>query len=273
MVANPSAELAASLAAPAPLTDPRTLPVRFSRLKTLGQSAAHYLLAAQEHDLDSVAIRMGAGFHATLFGTAQVVRYDDRRAGKAWDAFRAEHDGDVILNAKEHDTTMAMVDRVRRHPRAMYLLFDDTILEKTIEWTFAGRACRSTPDARRPGAGGWCVDLKSTRCAEPRWFSKEIVNRAYHAQLAFYEDAIATIDERPVESYIVAVENVEPHCVTVVRITEEARQHAQKMNRQWWERLLAAEAANYYGEYVEADIDLELPGYLVESEPDTELPW
>lgn len=269
-----TADLAAMLAEPSPLVDPRTLPVRFHRLKQLGLSAAHYLLSCQEDGEETVALRMGAGFHGILFGDKTVVKYDGRRAGKAWDAFEAEHLelGHVILNAKEHATTTAMVDRIRRHKRAMGLLFDGTILETSIEWSFAGRACRSTPDARHPGPGGWCVDLKSTRCAEPRWFAREILRRSYHAQLGFYDDAIECADVRPAESYVVAVENVPPHCVTVVRITDEAKQLAARLLRQWWERLLAAEAANYYGDYVEADVDLELPEWApgVEIEVDGE---
>ena len=47
--------------------------------------------------------------------------------------------------------------------------------------------------------------------------------------------------------------------MTVFRLPAETREAAAKLCRSWWERLLAAETNNYYGGYVEADVDLELP--------------
>lgn len=243
-----------------PLVDPRKLPVRFHRLSKLALSGAHYLLACQGDDiLDTIAIRMGAAFHASLFCNREVACYDGRRAGKAWDRFerRLHERGAVILNVKEYAIARGMIDAVRKHDRAMELLFDGTTTERTIEWSFSGRTCRGTPDA--VGHRG-LPDLKSARCTEPRWFAREALKRNYHAQLVHYELGVeSTGAPRPAESYLVAVENVAPHNVTVVRIPDETRAAAEKLLRTWWERLLAAETLNYYGGYVETDIDLELP--------------
>ena len=247
-----------------PLVDPRTLPVRFSRLKAFALSAAHYLLWCQDDGEETLALRMGSGFHAALFANRELVCYEGRRAGKAWEQFELDHrERDaVILNEKEYAIAMGMVDAVRRHPRAMQLLFDGTTVERRIDWTFSERACRSTPDAFRSGPGGWNVDLKSTRCTEPRWFAREALKRHYHAQLGMYDDAIAAdTGTRPMETYLIAVENVAPFNVVVLRMPAETREAAAKLLRTWWERLLAAETLNYYGGYVEADIDLELPPY------------
>ncbi len=255
---------------PKDLIDPRTLPVRFSRLKAFSLSAAHYLLWCQDSTEETLALRMGSGFHAALFNNRPLVCYDGRRQGKAWDRFERHHIelGAVILNEKEYGITSGMVAAVKRHDRAMRLLFDGTTLEQRIDWTFTARAARGTPDSFIPGPGGWNSDLKSTRCAEPRWFAREALKRHYHAQLSNYDDAIEDhTGQRPDESYLIAVENVAPFNITVLRMPDETREVGAKLCRQWWERLLAAEHLNYYGGYVEADIDLEIPEYELASGP------
>lgn len=244
------------------LVDPRTLPVRFTRLKSLAQSGAHYLDACQEEELDTIAIRMGSAFHASLFENRKVVCYHGRRQGKAWERFDKHHQEQnaVVLNTAEYSVAMGMIDSLRKHPRAMELLFDGTTREHTILWTRPDRPqqpCRATPDAF---ATNRSVELKSARCTEPKWFMREALKRFYHAQLGWYDDGLEVeFGARPAESYIVAVENAKPFTTTVFRLPAETREAAVKLCRKWWERLLAAETLNIYGGYVDSDVDLELP--------------
>ena len=146
--------------------DPRTIPTRFSLLKQMALSPAHYEEAAQKPQDDSIAarlasaivgpdrraaLRFGTACHAMLFetGTIGVYRGAQRR-GKQWDAFQAEcaELGHVeIVNAREHALAVDIVNAVRANPTAMRLLFDGTIVEQRIDWSWMGKACRSTPDA------------------------------------------------------------------------------------------------------------------------------
>jgi hypothetical protein len=272
------AQIAASTPVPRPLVDPRTLELRFTRLKAFAQSGRHYLQSCQDEVDESIATRMGvapgrpksvaiqigAGFHAGLFLNRPVVCFHGRRQGKAWERFerRNRELGAVILSDAEYGKTTAMIRAVKEHPRAMELLFADTVTEKTLRWPHVDRACRRTPDAVHV-AGDHQAELKSTRCAEPRWLAREALRRFYHAQMGFYDGAIEReIGRRPGEDRIVAVENVPPHNVTVLRLTDEARVLGDKLVHIWFERLLAAELHGHYGHYVEADVDLE-----VEAEP------
>jgi hypothetical protein len=266
-VAAAAAQLQAQIAAAQPAqpaaVDPRSLPVRFTRLKALAQSAAHYQLACQDDVKDTIALRLGAGVHAGLFLNRPVVCYPDRRAGNAWKRFEKHHRelGAVILSPPEYRIETAMVAAVRRHPRAMELLFDGTATERRIDWSRGDRACRSTPDAFHR-AGLHQAELKSTRCAEPRWLAREALRRFYHAQTAFYDEPIALETGRvPGEDRIVAIENVPPFCVSVLRLTDEVRELGAKLVHLWFEALRRAEHSNYYGGYVEGDVDLELPSF------------
>jgi PDDEXK-like uncharacterized protein DUF3799 len=255
--------IAASRPLPRDLVDPRSLPVRFTRLKAFALSPAHYLLACQGDAKETLALRIGAGFHAELFRNRPVRCWHDRRSGKAWERFeqRCLEEGAVVLNENEYRTQLGMLASVKRHRRAMELLFDGTRNEQQIDWTHGDRSCRSTPDAFH-AAGLHQAELKSTRCAEPRWLAREALRRFYHAQMTFYDGPIERVTGRvPGEDRIVAVENVPPFNVTVLRLTDEVRELGTKLCHAWWERLHAAETLNLYGGYVEADVDLELPDY------------
>jgi hypothetical protein len=259
------AMLDAARAKPAELVDPRTLPVRHSRLKAFALSPAHYLLWCQDQTEETLALRMGSAVHGGLLLGRDLVCYDGRRAGKKWERFEAHHKerGAIVLSEEEYSVAHGVVDAVRRHPRAMELLFDGTVREQRIDWAIGDRACRSTPDAANVSPTyRTVVDLKSARSTEPRWFAREALKRYYHAQLAFYDDALEHEHGRHAdEHFIVAVENVAPFNVVVLRIPDATRLAAQKLNRLWWEQLLLAEATNTYGGYVTDDIDLELPDY------------
>lgn len=270
-VIEASAQLQAMIDAargtPPELVDPRTLAVRFTRLKALSLSAAHYLLACQDLTEETLALRMGSAVHAGLFLNHDVVCYDGRRQGKAWERFEKRcHELErrtIILNEKEYRLAAGVIDSVRRHKRASELLFDGTTIEQTLDWNWNGRTCRSTPDACTKIRN---TDLKSARSTEPRWFAREALKRHYHAQMGFYSDAMQqTNGVRPSEEYLVAVENVAPFNVTVLRLPDETREVGAKLRYIWWARLLAAEQLGHYGPYVEADIDLEIPHY--EHEP------
>lgn len=245
-----------------PVLDPRTFAVRFTRLRAFYQSAAHYLAASQDDFFETLATRMGSGFHASLFANKPVVCYDGERRGLPWKRFEAaayaRDPFTVILNAREYHVHCGMVGAVQRHARAMSLLFDGTTTERTIRWSIGERACQATPDAYKTGTASRSVELKSTRCSEPRWFRREAIKRHYHCQLAWYDDGIETLGEgRPADSYIVAVENAAPFNVTIVHIPEELREKGARLNRLWFEELLVAEASGHYGPYVECDVELE----------------
>lgn len=245
--------------------DPRTLPVRFSRLHQFAASAAHYYAACQRDFEETLALRMGAGFHASLFENRPVVCYDGPvRSGKPWERFEkaAKERNAVVLNEREFAINRDMVDAVRKHDRAMDLLFDGTTTEQKIEWSIGERACRATPDAFRlgrvgSGAGSYLVELKSARITEPRWIKREALKRHYHAQLAWYEDAIEAFGgRRPEQVFIVAVENAQPHNVTILSLPDKTRERGMVACRAWFELLRVAEATGIYGPYVETDIEL-----------------
>jgi hypothetical protein len=270
-----SAALAAELAKP---IDPRTLPVRFSRLKQMARSPLHYWHACQTGDVDggeSLALRLGSGTHALLFGQeSRVVVYPGQRRGKAWDAFEEEHAGKIILTATEAKTAHGIVDAVRGHDLARALLWpepadtDGVWYEHRIDWQRDGRMCRSTPDVYYADVIDrtvTIVDLKTTRDASPDWFCREAIRRAYHAQLVFYAEALGE-DPHHCDLRIVAVESKPPHAVVVWQLTPGAIEHGQMLIGQWWEQLRQCEDAGTWPGYTQAmqrlDVDGDMPALI-----------
>lgn len=238
------------------MIDPRTVPVRFSRLKLLAQSAAHYADACQDDREETLSMRLGSGVHALVLGTPVVV-FDGVRRGKAWDAFSAEHAGELILSEREHADASAIADAVRRSTLASRIICGDGLVrEQRIEWRWLGRHCAGTPDVVGPG---FVADLKTTRDAEPGRFTRDAIRAGYHAQLAWYGLGLEQLGERrPDDLYVVAVENKRPHCVTVLRLTDEARAAGERLCIAWMERLAVAIEANHWGAYSESIVPLDV---------------
>jgi hypothetical protein len=231
----------------------------------MSRSPAHYLASIGDDDgRDSLAMRIGRGAHALLFGQAVTV-YDGIRRGKAWDEFRAEHDGVEILNKREHLEASGMALSVLHHPDASALLFARGVVhEQRLDWELNGRACRSTPDARTDSV---LVDLKTSKSSAPDQFGWHARSFSYHGQLAFYRDAIRSLGIGTAdEIYIVAVESARPYPVTVFRVTERSIEAGRRAYRAWFEQLLVCEENCHWPGYAQRIVDLDIDDDPVDSD-------
>lgn len=261
-IAGLSGELAAILAenAAPKIIDPRAVPVRFSSLKHMSRSALHYWDAVQLDRDDTLAMRLGRGAHAMVLGMPMIQWTGKTRNGKEWERFKREHADREILNRTEWATSVAVARAIQRHPGASQLIYDGTVLEQVIEWEYLGRKCTSRPDARAIG-GRVITDLKKTVCAEPGKFKRDAMLRGYHAQLAFYDLASEHETGRQAdELFVAAVEGKRPYPVTILRLTDEAREEGRKLCRLWFEQVLVHEASSHYPGYVDDNqvVDLDV---------------
>lgn len=230
-------------------------PVRFSRLKMIAQSPAHYYRALSWQFVETESTRCGSATHAMVLGGADVAVFDGRRVGDEWKKFCADNIGNIILNRREYDKACRMAESVTLSSAAMEILDAAPIRESLIRWRYLDRDFTSTPDAR----GEVLIDLKTTRIGSLEGFGREMLRRAYHAQLSCYGEAmIATGEKAPAENYIIAVENVEPYLTTVRRVTPRAIENGRRLWTGWFETLRACEAINRWPGYSEAIVDLDI---------------
>jgi hypothetical protein len=238
--------------------NPRNVPVRFSHLKKMALSPAHYLDAIaedEEQGEDTPSLRFGRLCHALILrGIEAFAVWDGDRRGNAWKSFRDGNADRDIVTLKEFDKARRVADVVWNHHDASLLLQGEH--EIKVPWSLMGRACHSTLDVL---GARHVTDLKTTRLAAPGWFSRDALRRYYHAQLAWYLDAAQRGSDLPVrEAYIVAVETSRPYAVTCFELTPRALEEGRKLCRLWFEQLLACEAAGDWPGYVQTTVPLDV---------------
>lgn len=235
------------------MTDPRTVPVRFTNLKQMARSPAHYLHNLQQEREDTPAFKLGRATHRLALEGILPVIYDGRRAGKEWEAFAAGQQCPMedILNVRESEQVCAIAGAVRRHPEAVRLLRGT--IEQKLQWQLGGRDCQGTPDVV---AHGHIADLKTCRDAHPDRLMWQALRLNYHAQLAWYREGVRLSGAgTPSEAYIVAVESTPPHPVVVLRVTEPMLERGARLCRLWFEQLLVCEESGVWPGYSEAIVD------------------
>lgn len=250
-----------------PFADYLALPgVHFSTLKALDLSPRHYRRAVDHGRADTDALRLGRITHAMILtpdAPAGVAIWDGPvRRGKAWEAFAVEHARMDIVRREDLAAAESMRAAVMRHPLAARLLAHGEP-EVTIQWeSDDGIACRARADWMTPSGG--IVELKTTRFPSPRAFMGECARRAYHAQVAFYEDGrdrsrgwapgVAPC------TYLIAVENVEPFDVCVYRVGGDSVEVGRRKIDEWMATLAECQRSGQWpGAGGELAIDLELP--------------
>ncbi len=234
-------------------------PLRFSGLKLMDKSAAHYRAGRIE---DKSPMRKGTALHSFLIGDKDRVcvfeegARNDRHA--KYQEFKAANLGKEILIPSEMIDVQGMRRAVEAHPRAMELLEGER--EKRIEWTIGDRKCSGTPDVVRCfGDRKRLVELKSsfTTAIEPfKWHARKM---AYHAQVDWYSNGIDSSMTYPSglpteEHFIVAVEATAPYPVTVFELDEKILLAGRKRWRQWFEALRICEATHHFPAYAQADV-------------------
>lgn len=237
--------------------DPKSIPVRFSNLKAMAQSPAHYL-AALSSSYDSPAMRLGRLVHAmVLTPERELAIYDGTRRGKSWDEYATAHRGEEIYTRSEADAAIPIARAVLSDPHAARLL-QTGLRERRIEWTRAGRKCAGTPDFFNADV---LVDLKSCASADPRrWTGRfgEIRKRAYHAQVSWYLDGLEAAGyPRPRDAYLIAVETRAPFPVVVYRVAPSELDHGGRLVTTWFEELRVCEESNSWPGYAQTVIDVE----------------
>jgi hypothetical protein len=212
-----------------------------------------------------------AGVKAINAGIEPRIYNGPVRRGSKWDAFLKDNDGHTILTEREHEQAQRiaederngvclvsaeqyeranmMADSIRAcEPARRILLAPEAIREERIDWTWAGRAWRSTPDARSFRV---LAELKTTRCADPEVFHWDALRMSYAVQLAVYQRAIHQLTGiKPRDVFLFAVESTPPYVVTPFELTPRSLEHGDRTAVEWHERYLECEAKNEWPGYV-----------------------
>ena len=191
-----------------------------STLKAAANSPLHLKAAVDgESRIEATdEMMLGTAMHVAFLEPEQMSQHvvcweGDRRAGAAWVAFCAEHDGKTILTEGFYARLVGMTRALRKHPVVRSLSSRITRTELSVVGDVFGTVCKGRIDGE---GDGLLVDLKTCRSAGTRQFTKSAMELGYHVQAAHY---CALMPGR--EFVMVAVENLPPHDVVAFRLDKQ----------------------------------------------------
>ena len=210
-------------------------------------------------DPPTAAMILGTRVHLAIlepeqFAESYVVGPNHRRGTKAWDAFETANPGREIIKQEEYDQVRHMRDAVLSHPTASKLL-NTGRREHSVFWIDAETnvLCRCRPDNWRHD--GIVVDLKTAASAKEWDFQKDIANRRYHVQSAFYLDGVQAVGGPCSGEFVFIVcEKKHPFKVAIYLASPDmvaAGRHQYRENIQLYSECLRANAWPGYPEEVQ----------------------
>lgn len=248
--------------------------VNFSTLKWMARSPEHYLWALLKKTEDTDAMLRGRAVHMNIFEPERFrstfVVWEDRRAGKAWDAFETKHalEGHQVLTSGMHQLAVDIASKVRVHPMLSKYLTGGRG-EQTLLWTHDVKPAGALPGYATQCKGrldfisnlGPIVDLKTTDDASPENFYWSARRYKYFEQGAWYRDGLqlALGEPAPRPYIIAAVEAKPPYACQVYRLAEEDLRHGRETYRAWLDRLALCRRENHYPAYSEEELELRAP--------------
>jgi hypothetical protein len=237
----------------------------------------HKSPAHLKHEIDNPraqteAMRLGEAVHCAVL-EPELFRRDyvpspkfDRRTkeGKAGAAeFEAKHAGKKILAEDEFSDCLRISDAVLSHSDAR--LFLGACEQKEVSGVFddaTGLRCKFRADAisRKLGA---IIDLKTTKSAHPRSFSRDIYNYGYHRQGALYVEGACSLGIEVRHFVIIAVEKCAPYGVGVYRLGGDAlalgRQQSAELRHEYSECLKLEK----WPGYSDGVVDISVPEWAL----------
>jgi hypothetical protein len=248
-----------------------------SMLEGFSRTPAHAREAMLRPAESSVAQALGHAFHVCLleperFDLEYVVppKFDRRtKVGKSgWKDWELNHPHALLIDQDEADLFRRMRDSVLSHTTARELLTGPGAAEFSIIWTdeTTGLLCKGRIDrVGQLGGYSFIVDVKTTRNAAERAFSKDVASYGYHRQLAFYREGLTTLRPGPSRRCaIIAVEKDPPYCSAVHELDERALEQGWRESLAHLESLKRCKETGIWPGYDDGLGLMDLPPWAVD---------
>jgi exodeoxyribonuclease VIII len=246
-----------------------------SRLSRLKRSPAHAKHAMEsEGGSPTRAQRVGTATHMAVLEPEQFTT--QKALDGKW--FCGKHDTDpaedlsgvhagLMVSDEDRDRILRMRDAVAEHRAAQAMLMNGGHAELSVLFNHVlnpkdGEPTRELPCKARLDyytPGGPLVDLKTTQNAAPKAFQREIWERGYYRQLAFYRYALHGRGFGVGPAVIIAAEKWPPYAVAVYELAESALKAGRHEVRNLLPRYAECERTGQWPAYPEEVQELELP--------------
>jgi exodeoxyribonuclease VIII len=170
------------------------------------ESPALYKWEKENHVEQTEDMRLGTILHSAILEpedfSMRVVHMPkfDRRTNKGkadYEAWKAElPEKAIVVNEKERETLLRMLDSCRQHPAA-YQLLQGSVKERSSYFydESMGLQLKGRLDIDHERAG-IIADVKKVRSAKKARFQRDIAEYRYHVQAAFYMNLANSLSER-----------------------------------------------------------------------------
>ena len=199
--------------------------VGHSALVELLKSPKRYQSSLFEGRVVTEAMEFGTAFHMRvlepeIFEKTYVVKpkFDRRKTSEkeaeaAWDEENKDKKGITESDLQElHSMFYSLMDEPH-----IAVMINNSYREKSLFWTDeeTGIDCRIRPDLLVYDDKERIIaiaDLKSTQNASKERFRREIADRGYDLQAAFYSDQVSRVLGRKIPFYLIPIESNKPYC-------------------------------------------------------------
>lgn len=230
-------------------------PLRWSNLKNILTSPAHFKYRLEHGTGETPAMRVGAlADHLVMPGTRHFALYDGIRRGDAWARFQVDHPFHTILNKREWNDAHAVAESVKKDPKCKDLLTGTK--QKTLFWNIGEQMCVGTPDVV---GDGFISDLKVSADISPNKFARHAMRMLWVAQLAWYANGLRLNGVEIKEHYIVAVESKPPYLTQAYLLSDLSIEWGNRKWREAFERYTYCNENDYWPGYAEGIAVLDVP--------------
>ena len=234
----------------------------YSVVKLFEKSAAHAREALLHPRAPTEAMTRGGAVHAAVLEPDRFAReyveapvLDRRRKADklAWEAFEAEHAGQVPLDPEDWAACQAVKAAAWGHetPRRLLSTPGYTELSVVAKDRRFGIPLKARPDRFLDFLGiPTILDVKTTRDASPQGFRTEIARYSYHVQAAFYLRVLDALSLHGGRAFLfLACETVPPYACATYQLDEDSLKQGESEVELYLER---------YSEAIETGV---WPGY------------
>lgn len=158
-----------------------------STIKEGRKSMAHMRAAMDASREPTDAMLLGSALHVAFLEPElmleRVTKWEHRRAGADWEAFKHDNAGRIILTDKAHHHLVGMVRSLRQHAEVRKWLARIDATEVSAVGDFFGTTCKARADALTSDP---LIDLKTVADGDPRKVRNQAWELGYYIQAAVH---------------------------------------------------------------------------------------
>lgn len=245
--------------------------VNQSTIKRFGMSPTpkHFKHEQDNPGEETAGLRIGRAVDCMMFRPSEFadefVTFPGRRAGKEWEAFKAENDGKTILSMSENDRVDGCIAALAEDSEFMRCLKHSRTQVAALATDPELGPLKALIDILPPAQLGWVFDLKTANTGEPAEFGKSAHNLGYEIQAALALHILRLLGEPRDFFGLFIVENEAPFdiCHRKFEADSLAIEDAMRRLKKWIPRYLECKATGIWPGYGSEWQDVAIPAWAM----------